>query len=701
MKINRITLENFGSYEGEATFETREQNERNIILIGGKNGAGKTTLFTAMRLCLYGFMSMGYKSNNAYYSRAISKLINNTVKMTKPATASVTMDISISNGHEMDQYILMRIWTLNETLSEEYQVLKNGIPLNSDEIADFDKFLLNIIPPELFNLYFFDGEKIADFFLEEGSNARIKGAFLTLCGYDTFDIMSKNFKRVSLANTGSSANALNEYLGEKIHYQEASESYAAQKREFDNCLVAITNCEAELKELEKSYAHSGGIAKDEWDGYIDELKAEEKKREINNAWIKRVANEYLPFLIIIDQIEKVEKQLLEENNNRKYTDFCEVLESPMVKDALHRFGGSKAIAEIKSLAYYSYGNKSQNIFDLSFESGASLLALVRNILDFDENRIIKIKKGIKASIKKSAKIRQKLGECNIDSVQAYMQRKNVLLQTQTQLLNQRIMLSECIQEKEKLMLEAEAALSKAQTLLKEELKKESISDISSRAILMLDKLQSVLYHKQIEKVEVFFRTEINLLMRKTRFIDDIHIDDDFNIHIYRHDKFDSRQLINILRTNMDSLLDNFAFSEAYKRLQKVTGYSDIKDIIRFLKVHSETNLTLPVEIEKTSLSNGEKQIFIMALYHSLVQLCNHEVPFVIDTPFARIDTEHRENISKHFFSKLNGQIFILSTNEEINSKHVSIMRDKIAATYMLENADNIRTTVTCNSYFEE
>mgnify|MGYP003298278741 CR=1 FL=1 len=44
MKINRITLENFGSYEGEATFETREQDGRNIILIGGKNGAGKTTL---------------------------------------------------------------------------------------------------------------------------------------------------------------------------------------------------------------------------------------------------------------------------------------------------------------------------------------------------------------------------------------------------------------------------------------------------------------------------------------------------------------------------------------------------------------------------------------------------------------------------------------------------------------------------------
>ena len=45
MKINRITLENFGSYEGITTFETKEQDGRNIILIGGKNGAGKSTLF--------------------------------------------------------------------------------------------------------------------------------------------------------------------------------------------------------------------------------------------------------------------------------------------------------------------------------------------------------------------------------------------------------------------------------------------------------------------------------------------------------------------------------------------------------------------------------------------------------------------------------------------------------------------------------
>lgn len=701
MKINSIILENFGSYEGRTEFNTREEYGKNIILIGGKNGAGKTTLFTAMRLCLYGFMSMGYKSANAYYSRAIAKLINNSVKMTKPATASVVMSISISNGHEMDEYVLDRSWTLDETVREEYHVQKNGIPLDNNEIADFDKFLFSIIPPELFNLYFFDGEKIADFFLEEGGNARIKGAFLTLCGYDTFDIMSKNFKRISSANSGTSANALNEYLTAKTRKQEATDAFNKVNSELEDCLTTITNCEAELKELEQNYSNGGGITKEEWDNYLSEIKSEEKKREVNNAWLKRVANDYLPFLIIRDQIKSVEEQLLQENNNRKYTDFCEVLESPLVKEAMHRFGGSSAIAEIKSLAYSGYGNKSQHILDLSFESGVAVLASIKDILDFDGGKIIRAKKGIKASIAKSAKIRKILDECTIDSVQVYMQRKNVLLQTKTQLLTKQIELTAVLQEKEIAKLEAESALEKTLAELKDELKKESITDISSRAILMLDKLQNVLYHKQIQKIEEFFRREINLLMRKTRFIDDIRIDDSFNIHIFRHEKFNARQLLNIITTNQEALIDNFAASEAYKQLQKISGCLDVYDVINYLNKHQDVELSLPVEIEKTSLSNGEKQIFIMALYHSLVQLCNHEVPFVIDTPFARIDTEHRENISKHFFSKLNGQVFILSTNEEINTKHVGIMKDKIAVTYMLENTDNTKTTVVQDAYFEE
>ena len=71
MKINRITLENFGSYEGEATFETREQDGRNIILIGGKNGAGKTTFFESVKLCMFGHQFEGKPLSAVQYQQHI------------------------------------------------------------------------------------------------------------------------------------------------------------------------------------------------------------------------------------------------------------------------------------------------------------------------------------------------------------------------------------------------------------------------------------------------------------------------------------------------------------------------------------------------------------------------------------------------------------------------------------------------------
>ena len=177
MKINNIKLINFGSYEGENVFDTNGNDQRNIILIGGKNGAGKTTLFTAMRVCLYGYLSMGYKNANSYYTRAITKLINNSAKINKPASASVSMSIDLSNGRGLDQYILTRQWMLDDSITESFSIDKNGVLLESEEVADFEKYLLSLIPPELFNLYFFDGEKIADFFLDEVSNTRIKEAY--------------------------------------------------------------------------------------------------------------------------------------------------------------------------------------------------------------------------------------------------------------------------------------------------------------------------------------------------------------------------------------------------------------------------------------------------------------------------------------------------------------------------------------------
>ena len=693
MRINKITLVNFGSYEGENIFDTKVDGDRNIVLIGGKNGAGKTTLFTAMRLCLYGFLSMGYKNANSYYNRAIIKLINNNAKRNKPCSSSVSLDIELTNGRGIDLYTMSRKWTLDEILTEDLFVIKNGTLLEKDETADFEKFILSLIPPELFNLYFFDGEKIADFFLNEGGSTRIKDAFLTLCGYDTFDIMRKNFKRISASSKGKSHAGLKAYVAAKAHAQKDREKLEKIKKDLALCSTDIENCIADIASLEKEYTNSGGITQEEWDNKIFLLKDEERKRENWNVTLKKWANDVVPFIMVPSILRRVKEQIEEESADNKCKNFIDILESPELADLI----GDKQ-EEIKKIVLEKYGFLDNRILDLSFEQSATLTASISELLDFDKSKVAKVKKLIKQSINKSAKIRKELEQSNIATVQEYMRRRANLFEKNSVLLNRRLELEQLLQQQKDAIAVSYAELAKTQAILEDEIKKESIGNISAKAIVMLDKLQTNLYHKQIGKVEAEFRRSINALMRKARFIDDIYIDDEFNIHVFRNEEISGKKIKDIIST---STKEQFIFNFGDRALKYlISQYGSVIFGEKNSNIKDSDTIILPEEIDKESFSNGEKQIFIMTLYYSLVQLGNHEIPFVIDTPYARIDTEHRQNIARHFFNKLKGQVFILSTNEEITGEHVQILQNKILSRYMLENTDNKKTVIIKDTYFE-
>lgn len=693
MRINRITLINFGSYEGENSFDTKADKGRNIVLIGGKNGSGKTTLFVAMRVCLYGFLSMGYKSANSYYNRSIIKLINNNVKMNKPCFSSISIEIELNNGRGVDNYIVLRKWTLADILSEEFEVTKNGVLLGIRETADFEKYILSLVPPELFNLYFFDGENIADFFLKEGSNTRIKDAFLTLCGYDTFDIMRKNFKRMSISNKGKTRASLSSYIKAREQVQKEKETIEKIQNNLFRCTTEIENCSADITLLDREYANSGGITQEEWNHKIFLLKDEERKRENWNAILRKWANESIPFIMVSSILERVKDQIVRENDKNKLNGFIEILSSAELVDII----GQRRDA-IEEAVLAKYGTCESRVLDLSFEQSASLMAKVSDLLAFDRRKVVKAKSLIKQSINRSVKLRKELEQSNVSTVQDYMRLRAELFEKKSDLLDQQLMLEQLLQKQRDGLSISSRFLSKAQASLEEEIKKKSISDISVRAIVMLDKLQEDLYKRQIKKVESEFKRIIRMLMRKSRFIDDIYIDGSFNTHVFRNEEFLGKTLKDIISANTEEQFTSMFGVRALQVINDRHGTVRFEELSHAISDHE--TFVLPVEIDKESFSNGEKQIFIMALYYSLVQLGNHEIPFIIDTPFARIDTEHRKNITKYFFSKLKGQVFIFSTNEEVTSEHVQILQDKILAQYMLENTDNKKTVVVKDMYFE-
>ena len=137
----------------------------------------------------------------------------------------------------------------------------------------------------------------------------------------------------------------------------------------------------------------------------------------------------------------------------------------------------------------------------------------------------------------------------------------------------------------------------------------------------------------------------------------------------------------------------------YKELIQKLGTTE-DELAEALSQCTQSTLELPVEVDYMRFSNGEKQILVMSLYWAIMNQSYNELPFIIDTPFARIDTEHRANITELFFKELQGQLFVLSTNEELRHEHLATLDQQIAKVFLLEYGSDKKTHITQGNYFE-
>lgn len=705
MRINRVALFNFGPYEDINEFNISEQSEDgNIVLIGGKNGAGKTTLFSAIRLCIYGYREGGYQSANSYYKKKVKKLVNDKAKRDDVAKSYVEVEFSIIRGTETDVYKIRRSWMVNNSdVSEEVEIYRNNELLYGDEINDFENYLLNVLPPELFDLYFFDGERISEFFMDEGGNSRIKNAFLILCGYDNFDIMLRNFKRVGIGNKADET-VIQRYSVAKERFQQAKQLFEKVNAEIEEKKQKISSVKSEIEELERRYRDRGGVTMDEWNENFLKLKQEEQYREVRNDWIKKAANEIIPFLIAKKILIKLEEQLTKEEN-RFERDTLKKVCIDIISKAIAKLSDNGMVdttsfdgllVEVDNIIQET--DEEDMILGLSVEEKKILSAQLYSLLQLDRTSVIENRTEVRNSIERSKKIREIIENSSVGTVQEYFSQKEELLKKQTSLADA---LSDLIQYTKdvEIDLELQREIYKRESrVLEDELKKDSLSDMTAKAILLLEELQEKLFSVEVAKVEKFFMEKISELARKSNFIDSVKIDDDFNVHIFKKVVINAKELIQqIDRYDENEYVKEFGKYHWEYLLEEFNAHNKT-ELIKKLKA-KRGSVEILYEIDKSVLSNGEKQVYIMTLYWSIMKLCKQEVPFIIDTPFARIDSEHRANITERFFNDLSGQVFIFSTNEEIVGQHLEILKGNIQAKFLLENVNNDKTTVYNGSYF--
>ena len=225
MKFSNIEINNFRQYYNSVNVDLGTNDEKNIVIIGGRNGYGKTNFLLSIVWCLFGdkisqidenFKKEIQKEKN--YSSFMQQSINWTAKKENKTRFSVSIKISDIELPELrtlnsntDSILIKRTFdvaSMNETLS--IIDVASNLEIFDDESDKINFINDYIIPIDAAKFVFFDAEKIAEIanlsIKDEGSF--INDALGKILGLDTYETLIEDieFYINSLKKEGASKN---------------------------------------------------------------------------------------------------------------------------------------------------------------------------------------------------------------------------------------------------------------------------------------------------------------------------------------------------------------------------------------------------------------------------------------------------------------------------------------------------------------
>lgn len=718
MIINSITLKNFRSYEDETTFSFTPKNNKNVVLIGGENGAGKSTLFEAIKLCIYGPITYGYLGQNYNYQTKIKNNINDNALKNENIECFLGLSLSFKDGTGVKKYYLKRSWKyINQKIHEEFNVYLNNSELTDEDKLYFDKYLESVLPPSLFDFFFFDGEELSNFFTGKNANSNLKESILELFNYDTFEVLKKQLlthrrnklkSNTKLEEVQSNFDILSYTVKEiKNEIDQLNKSLTLDEEHLDNLLI-------KRSQIEDNFKNSGGLLNEEKAKLNSDMAKFETERTNLNQDIKDFCNDTLPFLLVTDLLDETKIQIEREDSLNSYNAVKEKLSGDIVKNALIKHLDNNLnknkYAEIAVDLLNNMFNTSElknvaNILELSSEQKTIINHTIDNILmkrnKLANELIEKFNKISEIGIKLK-ELKDKLtSSVSDDILNNYLENIHSINEKINNVKSNVAVKKSSIDSKHKELQNKEYHLTRARNEYTTLLQNINILDMSSQIIEYLDELLTNLTKDKIKLIEDEFLKIFCTIIRKENYINSILIDDNFNTTLYINKDYTSNNIFNLIK--------NLGFDA----LEKKYGHKFLEDLLKYYNVETNKELelkvtddisfkyvTLSTKININDFSNGEKQIYILCLIWAIIKSSGVEIPFIIDTPYARIDETHRNSLTTTYLPNISKQVIILSTNKEIDSELYSIVKPYVCDEYLLLYNAELRKTEVKNGYFE-
>ena len=647
MIIKRLTLYNFGIYAGENTFSFT--GEKPVVLIGGLNGRGKTTFLSAILLSLYGNGSVAYKeSGYKTYGQYLRSYVNYDCW---DRQTYVEMEFIITENDNVE-YMVRREWdALGKRTKERVTVEKNGYK-DSFLTENWSMFVESILPGALAGFYFFDGEKIAEMAVDSTS-PQLKESIRAMLGITVLDVLKNDLfrimKRMKRKNTGSrSSDELERLRSERV---DAENALSVIDKKIKEVYERIERKRLEVDETYHQYDAQGGTAlekRDEINRVKAELQAEITK---NDETVLSMATSILPMALVADLVSDIRSTAQIEHNkyvlNQAIEQIGEMLEF-FVAEHPNDAEGSKA--------FYDYLKGKTEATHRQVVYGLSDQALFQ-VGDIVETQMQGIIQKTRSSLALKGELKKKLSET--DSI----------LQLD---INEKTL--EEIREKIRRLEEERVSL---------EVELRSLQNERSS-------LNAVVISKTSE-----FNKYVEGYLRDTELTDDSDRTLRYaNLAVQIIDRYTV-----VLQERKTGLLAQ-TVTDCYKQLANKSNLIDRVEIdSKTLEINYYDDKGN--EVEKASLSAGEKQLVVVSILWALA-ICSHKkLPVIIDTPLSRLDSLHRSSLITTYFPKASEQTIILSTDSEIDRDGYELMKENVGDEFTLFYDEYEKSTKIRKGYFRE
>ncbi len=671
MIFEEITIHNLFAYYGPQRFDLRGlTDKKNIVMISGRNGYGKTNFLNSIKLLFGGVtdalrssVQRGRKPSPRQYIMGAGDDWLGVMNVQARADGKKSCGVETVWREEKGTVRLSRTWTINANAFEsniqlDAEFFKN--PLTKENEDQINHFLSERIPQSYIPYFFFDGEQIQEIaeanwnvqqqHMEKLLNIAPMERLIEHIGY-----VAGDWKREALDQKDKA-----ELIRLENELKEQQAKVEAKGQTIDDISSEIEDSEANLHYLNRTIEGMAAFRNQSEEVKLKQVKADlEVRRSEIQKKIATILPRHLPLYSnlgltgrtvdtlheIIDSESGIQSDLLNKLAQHLPSQVFEMPPYPAEKLTQAQLNFFKERLANNILGYKA--NPAHWTGSLIKIDAVQAQKTLDMLLPFVHSKSFTVELADKFRDLRNIKAR-------LHDIADQLENISTLSMDEQALYEKRVKEKNLAEGK---IIDLKADLKKNQselkainTLLKKQ--QEKIKHQQERY------KQSQMARKKVEKANLFktffqeYKNELKKLRRKA-------IEEAVNKHF-------------------SELMTSQTF------IDKIEIGDDFD--IRYMDANQNP-------IGMGSLSAGMKQLVATSLLWALKDVSQKNIPLIVDTPLARIDRGHQENLLRRYYPKAAQQIIVLPTDSEIDEAKYKILEPFIYREYILQNPTGYKTSV--------